>query len=201
MYIAEVFEETDLEKIIPVFQDYPFATMISIDQDKPLISQLPLSYDVAEHCFYGHLARANPHYHCLTQQPQVQLLFHGPHAYVSPRWYATPGVPTWNYVSVEVEASVELLQEPVQLQALLEKQLAQFDPALQSHLMSELDENRKQKMLDMICGFRVDIVQIKAKFKLSQNRAHEDRQAIIEQFRQLAGDDRQRLADLMEDEL
>ena len=61
MYITDAFEEKNLANIIPVFNDYPFATVISIYQQRPLISQLPLSYDQKEHCFYGHLARANPH--------------------------------------------------------------------------------------------------------------------------------------------
>jgi transcriptional regulator len=28
-------------------------------------------------------------------------MFRGPHAYISPAWYAThPAVPTWNYIAV-----------------------------------------------------------------------------------------------------
>lgn len=197
MYLTDTFEEQDLDKIIPVFIEYPFATVVSVYQQRPIISQLPLSYDQHEHCFYGHLARANPHYQCLLEQSQVLVLFQGPQAYVSPAWYDSPGVPTWNYIAVEVEGRVELISDHQQQIQLLEKQLAQFDPELQSSLLAGLPETRKSKMLEMICGFRIEIEQIQAKFKLSQNRPAQDRQAIIEHYRELAGDHRAQLARFM----
>ena len=197
MYITDAFEEKNLANIIPVFNDYPFATVISIYQQRPLISQLPLSYDQNEHCFYGHLARDNPHYRCFSEQPQVLLLFQGPDAYVSPTWYDSPGVPTWNYVSVEVEGLVELISDQEQQVLVLEKQLAQFDPELQLNLLAGLPEVRKNKMFEMICGFRIDIEQIQAKFKLSQNRPQQDRQSIIQHYRELGGDFREQLARFM----
>lgn len=197
MYLIDVFEEKNLDYIIPVFLDYPFATVVSVHQQRPLISQLPLSYDQQEHCFWGHLARANPHYDCFAKQSKVLLLFQGPHAYVSPTWYDSPGVPTWNYVSVEVEGDVELIGDPEQQSQILEKQLAQFDPELQSNLLAGLPEARKDKMFEMICGFRIDIEQIQAKYKLSQNRPQQDRQSIIQHYQELGGDHRRQLARIM----
>lgn len=176
MYLTDAFEEKNLAKIIPVFIEYPFATLVSVYQQRPLISQLPLSYDRQEHCFYGHLARDNPHYECFSQQSQVLILFQGPQAYVSPVWYESPGVPTWNYVSVEVEGRLELIRDHELQTEILQRQLAQFDPELQSSLLAGLAQSRKQKMFEMICGFRIDIEQIQAKFKLSQNRRQQDRE-------------------------
>ncbi|MFW2371592.1 MAG: FMN-binding negative transcriptional regulator [Gammaproteobacteria bacterium] len=152
MYIVDAFEEKNLDKIIPVFIDYPFATLVSVHQQGPLISQLPLSYDRQGHCFYGHLARDNHHYECFSRQSQLQVLFHGPQAYVSPVWYESPGVPTWNYVSVEVAGRVELIRDHELQYQLLQKQLAQFDPELQSSLLAGLPQSRRQKMFEMICG-------------------------------------------------
>ena len=122
--------------------------------------------------------------------------FRGPHAYVSPTWYDSPGVPTWNSVSVEVEGRVELISDQQQARV-LEKRLAQFDPELQLNLLAGLPEVRKNKMFEMICGFRIDIEQIQAKFKLSQNRPQQDRQSIIQHYRELGGDLREQLARFM----
>lgn len=197
MYLLDVFEEKNLENIIPVVIDYPFATLVSVYQQRPLISQLPLSYDQEKHCLYGHLARANPHYQCFSEQPQVMVLFQGPNAYVTPTLYESPGVPTWNYVSVEVEGQVELISNHEQQIQILEKQLSQFDPELQSSLLAGLPEARRHKMLEVICGFRIDIGHIQAKFKLSQNRPQQDRQAIVEHYQKLGGDHREQLARFM----
>ena len=43
----------------------------------------------------------NPHWQH-AEAAQSIAIFHGPHAYVSPSWYAEPaaGVPTWNYAVV-----------------------------------------------------------------------------------------------------
>ena len=197
MYLTKSFEEKDLAKIIPILLDYPFATLISHFQDRLLSSPLPLTYDQDEHCFWGHLAIANPHYQCFTQQSRVLILFQGPHAYVSPDWYDSTGVPTWNYVSVEVTGHVELISNRELQTQVLEKQLAQFDPQLQTKLLSELPEVQKDRMFEMICGFRVEIEQMQAKFKLSQNRPSQDRQSVIAQYRALGGDQRLQLAELM----
>ena len=38
-------------------------------------------------------------------------MFSGPHAYVSPTWYRTPGtVPTWNYAAVHAYGMCELIE-------------------------------------------------------------------------------------------
>jgi transcriptional regulator len=40
----------------------------------------------------------------------VLVMFHGPHAYVSPSWYADPqSVPTWNYAVVHAHGRAALL--------------------------------------------------------------------------------------------
>lgn len=197
MYLQDVFEEKNLDNILSVIIDYPFATVVSVYQQRSLISQLPLNFDQEKHCFYGHLARANPHYQCFSERSQVMVLFQGPNAYVSPALYDSPGVPTWNYVSVEVEGHVELISDHEQQIQILEKQLSQFDPELQSSLLAGLPDARRNRMLEVICGFRIDIEQIKAKFKLSQNRPPQDRLAIIEHYRELGGDHREQLAGFM----
>ncbi len=51
----------------------------------------------------GHWARPNPQWRDIESQ-RVLFMFQGPHAYISPRWYAdtTKQVPTWNYVAAHV---------------------------------------------------------------------------------------------------
>jgi transcriptional regulator len=52
-------------------------------------------------CLVGHVACANHQWRAFDGTAEALAVFHGPHAYVSPTWYATsPAVPTWNYAVV-----------------------------------------------------------------------------------------------------
>src|SRR5262245_42457388 len=52
-----------------------------------------------------HMARNNPQWKEFFDDQEVMVVFSGPHAYVSPRWYEEKEkerVPTWNYAAVHV---------------------------------------------------------------------------------------------------
>ena len=56
-------------------------------------------------------------------------IFHGPHAYVSPSWYAEPAaaVPTWNYAVVHAHGTLELAREPRETRAILDSLIQRFE--------------------------------------------------------------------------
>ena len=58
-------------------------------------------------------------------------IFSGPHAYVSPRWYApgVPHVPTWNYVAVHATGPLVRIDAADRVLALLARLSAEFEPA------------------------------------------------------------------------
>ena len=91
-----------------LIRDYPFATLVTARAPEPQISHLPLLFHSAPEpngVLIGHMARANPHWRQFADGPTMAL-FHGPHAYVSPSWYAEPekAVPTWNYAVVHASS-------------------------------------------------------------------------------------------------
>ena len=49
----------------------------------------------------GHIAERNPQTELLDGR-DVDVIFHGPHAYISPQLNDNDDVPTWNYVNVHV---------------------------------------------------------------------------------------------------
>ena len=111
----KLFAERDLAALHAFLDDNAFATLISPDPIDPHITHLPLLLERARGDFgtlLGHMARANPHWRRLEAQPGVLAVFHGPHAYVSPSWYAAhPSVPTWNYAVVHVHGNARLMHE------------------------------------------------------------------------------------------
>ena len=75
-------------------------TSVTHAADGILVTALPLLYDPNSHSLIGHVARANPHWR--TAGAASVAIFAGPHAYISPGFYATKQetgkvVPTWNY--------------------------------------------------------------------------------------------------------
>jgi transcriptional regulator len=88
----------------PTLNRYDFATLVTVDQHGPFASHLPFLYRPDEGplgTLRAHLAKANPQWKTFAGPGEVLAIFQGPHAYVSPSWYAAhPSVPTWNYVVV-----------------------------------------------------------------------------------------------------
>jgi transcriptional regulator len=129
-----------------------------------------------------HLARANPLAE-IEEGAELKLSIMGPHAYVSPDWYATPGqVPTWNYVAVEGVGGVHRLSEE-ELKQLLFDLAAQEENALApkpAWTAARVPPKRLDVLLSAIVGFRLPFAMLEGKVKLSQNRNPEDRKAAIE---------------------
>src|SRR5688500_13414685 len=58
-----------------------------------------------------HMARSNPQWREFFDD-EVLVVFSGPHAYVSPRWYEEQErVPTWNYAAVHAYGVPKVIEE------------------------------------------------------------------------------------------
>jgi len=121
MYLPSQFRETDRDRIATLVRDYPLATLVTVDDGAPFVGHVPLLHDPAAGLLLGHLARANPQWRHLAGGQAVLAVFHGPHAYVSPGWYGTPGVPTWNYAVVHARGRARLVEERAAALAILER--------------------------------------------------------------------------------
>ena len=97
MYTPNHFQETDPSRIHDFIESHSFATLVSTDATELVASHLPLLLDRqsgAHGRLIGHMARANPQWRSAEGQ-SVLAVFHGPHAYISPAWFApTNVVPT-----------------------------------------------------------------------------------------------------------
>lgn len=128
----------------------------------------------------GHVAKANPHWKHFESQPQALVIFHGPHAYISPSNYVTgENVPTWNYGAVHVYGEARVFAEPDQLLPMLHDLIETFE-ARYAARWAELSKAYRQRMLGHIVGFEIAATRIEGKFKLSQNRTREEQQNVIE---------------------
>lgn len=166
---------------------YSFATLISCENNQPLISHLPLLLDSKNNVLLGHCARANTHWQKFGTS-KVTAIFHGPHAYISPAWYIPKegNVPTWNYVVVHLRGSAKVVEDPQEIYQVL-NQLTEANENVYGtgwKLNPNTEINRLQKT---IVAFKIEIEEVQAKFKLSQNQVAENRNEVIKQLG--SGDD------------
>jgi len=182
IYLPNAFEQTDREALYALIESNGFATLISPDATDPLLTHLPLLLERgrgAHGTLIGHCARANPHWRRLEQQPTALAIFHGPHAYVSPSWYAVqPSVPTWNYAVVHAAGHARLVHEAQALEEITRRLVDTFESGRPQPWAYDLPEEFQQRMLGGIVGFEIEIRELRGKFKLSQNRTVEDRRRV-----------------------
>lgn len=183
MYVPGHFRVEERDRLFDWMDRWDFATVVTVPDGIPFASHLPLLLDRAagDHgTLLGHMARANPQWRHFADGKEVLAIFHGPHAYVSPTWYATvPNVPTWNYATVHVYARARLIDEPAEVHALLDRLSRRYESVWQ---MADQGERYLQGMVRGVVGFALEITRIEGKAKLSQNRKPEDRAAVAQRL-------------------
>lgn len=145
------------------------------------ITPLPMLGDEPTRTLRGHLARANPAA-AQANGTEATVVFLGPHAYVSPTWYAAPHeqVPTWNYVLVTMAGTIEWLDAD-ETRQVVDDLCARFEPP-GGYSPAMVDDTLMREMLAEIVGFRIDVREVRPKLKLSQNRSPEDQARVREHF-------------------
>ncbi|RPH67906.1 MAG: FMN-binding negative transcriptional regulator, partial [Burkholderiales bacterium] len=160
---------------------WPFATLVSQRDGEPFATHLPLLRERRgdRMVLVGHVARANPHWRSLCSATSMAV-FHGPHGYVSPRWYVSPNlVPTWNYGAIHCYGRARLVDDARDARAILAKLVDRYEGSGPDRWRMQLDPDFEAKLVAAIVAFEIDVERIEAKLKLSQNRVPADRDAML----------------------
>lgn len=184
MYISKLYREEDRVKIFEFLKQNEFATLVTHDGDKPVASHLLFEVtDDGESLFLnGHMSRANPLWKTFDKNPEVLVIFQGPHTYISPTWYNHVNVPTWNYQAVHLYG-VPRVVDGDEYYAILSRLIARYEGRT-SYRMENLPQDFVEKQMNGTVGFQVEVTRIEANYKLSQNRDDEDYHNIIERLNQ-----------------
>jgi transcriptional regulator len=201
MYVQASFVETDPERLLELAAQYPFATVITPSAAELWVSHVPLVVRRRDDAVVlaGHLARANGHWEAMETGAVTTAIFHGPHAYVSPTWYATsPAVPTWNYVVVHAAGKPRVHHDGPELAELLRELTAQYEGRQASAWSPDrLPDDFAQPMRGAIVGFEIAVDRLEGKVKLSQNRSAEDRRGVVAALEAQMSEDSRAVAALM----
>jgi len=179
MYVPKHFSVEDRDALDRVVRENPFGLLIGSVGDAPFATHLPFLLDGDR--LLAHVARGNPHWRAMDGTTDMLTVFSGPHAYVSPRWYAGgPAVPTWNYVAVHVYGAPRILAEQAEVRPLLDRLVDEYEAG--AWTIAGQDADYIGRMMRGIVAFEMPIVRIEGKFKLSQNRPAEDRRRVAEEL-------------------
>lgn len=195
MYTPDSFSMSDRGRLLGVIETYGFALLVGTNDGSVEAAHVPVALDRPAGVLRCHVARANPIWQTLEGR-EALVVFSGPHAYISPRWCATPEtVPTWNYVSVHVRGTARITDRTALGTSL--RELTALHEADEPWTPDNLPSAAYDRLLGAIIGIEIPIAQIRGKWKLSQNRGREDRAQIIAALEQTEDSNNHAVADLM----
>jgi transcriptional regulator len=159
--------------------DHDFGELIApgAGRDLPIVVPTHFIYD-GDRTVLLHLAKPNPVWEALAERPRALLSVFGAYTYIPGHWNQDEyGVPTSYYAAVQLSCDAEVLDDPADVAAILERQLAHFQPE-GKHAPVEPGDNRYGNLLGSIRGIRLAVTDVRAKFKFGTNRTVEHRKAV-----------------------
>ncbi len=192
MYIPKKLLVSDISEIHRYIDSYGFGLIVGNRSNNNLnlnaenkngieATHLPFILNKDEGTYgslYCHFARVNPHWKALNNE-EVLIVFHGPHAYISPTWYANePNVPTWNYTAVHVYGVLMVLDEE-QTVDVMEQTVKKYEPQLWDN-QTIMPTDYRKKLQKAVVACKITLTRVEAQYKLGQHRNMEDQQGVVE---------------------
>jgi len=180
MYTPSFNSFTDRKEVVAFMQRYSFAIIITQVDGVPVATHLPflIKEEKDKLTLQAHFAKANPQWKEIEGSISL-VIFTEPHAYISPINYEkAENVPTWNYIAVHAYGKAQILDSVEQKIELLKHTINTFDSAYLRQ-WNALSEQYRSKMMNGIVAFEIEVTDLQAKKKLSQNRSELERENII----------------------
>ena len=188
MYEPPLHREDDLTKQHALIRARPFGLLVSHGPQGLAANAIPFLIDSAASrlgTLRAHMARANPQWRDLRENPDALVVFQGTDHYVSPSWYATKRethkvVPTWNYVMVQARGAAKVFEDDEWLSRQIEALTrAQEAARAESWAVSDAPADFIAAQRRAIVGIEIEIADIRGKWKTSQNRSAADRAGVV----------------------
>jgi transcriptional regulator len=150
------------------------------DRDVPVV--VPTQFVLADvSTVVLHLARPNPIWDAIAENPSVLLSVAGDWAYIPAAWKAIDdedprlGIPTTYYAAVQLIADAQVVDDLEAKAAILRVQLGDVEPG--SDVADPVEHGRR---LSGIRGLRLAVRDVRAKFKYGGNVDDRHRDAVAE---------------------
>jgi len=184
-----------------IVRAHPFALLVTPGETGTFATSTPIFFETDDDTstLVGHMAARNSHAVALGAGQPALIVFWGPHAYVSSRWYkAMPQVPTWNYLQAQVRGVLEPIDDREGRIAVLRRTAQVLERSGEPPwTLDQAPEGRIDALLPHIRSFRIRVETIEGATKLSQKHPAADRVRVIEGLLAQGDDDAVEIARLM----
>lgn len=207
MYIPKHFSEPRIEVLQDLIRANPLATVVTLSADGLNANHIPLHLSGSPAPYgklQGHVARANPLLDDLAGDTEALVIFHGPHAYISPSWYATKKdtgkvVPTWNFSVVHAYGTLKVVDDAAWLRSQLEQLTAHNEASFaEPWQVSDAPQEFIDKISGAIVGVEMVITKLLGKSKASQNQPSQNQASVVAGLKALGTDAGLTMAELIE---
>jgi transcriptional regulator len=146
--------------------------------EPPFVQPLHFAYDPERGEAVTHLARPNPLWPALEANPQVLLSVVDDYVFVPGPWQAAPegpsehGTPTSLYTAVQLRCTAHVVDDTAEKADLLNRQVGHFQPEGVSALVAP-GEAPFGRMLSGIRVLRLEVTDVRAKFKYASHKPEE----------------------------
>jgi transcriptional regulator len=165
----------DVGEVKRLIRENPWASIVSNTATGLVASHYPVILEDTDDdviSIVSHVGRPDEQLHELGQH-EVLVIVQGPHGYISPNWYPSGQiVPTWNHVTAHLYGTPEILSDEENFRVLGELVDA-FEQRMPEPVSLELDQEGSRRIAKGTVGVRVRVSRFDARLKLSQNKAPE----------------------------
>lgn len=207
MYEPPLHKNENLAELHALIRERVFGLLITSGAEGLIASSVPFVLDAAASrlgTLKVHIARANNQWRDLQEHPETLVVFQGLDHYITPSWYATKRetgkvVPTWNYTMVQARGKAKIMDD-----AWLGRQIEELTRMLEERraqpwAVGDAPADFIAMQRRAIVGIEIEILDIKGKWKVSQNRPAADRAGVVAGLEALGDDDSRAMAEIVRD--
>jgi transcriptional regulator len=193
MYLPSQFREDRPQVLRAFIARHPLGTLVAMTNEGLVANHIPMLWRErgdTPGMLEGHVAKANPLWKTLAPGVPVLAIFMGATHYLTPSWYPAKQldgkvVPTWNYSVVHAHGAIRFFDSPeealVKVRHLTERQeAARREP----WAVTDAPREYLDSMLRRIIPFEISLTRLQGKFKASQHRPADERDAVTAALRQ-----------------
>jgi transcriptional regulator len=172
MYTPDLYKNEDSESIRAFLKENSFGILINQTNGKLCATHIPIELEIntqGKEILQGHISKLNPQKEGFAENDQILAVFTGPLCYISSSWYDHENVPTWNYIAVHVYGRIKIVDEATAI-ASLKKLVDKYETHSANPVRVEDLSEKTMREARGIIAFEIEIDEIQATKKLSQNR-------------------------------
>ncbi|MNP94737.1 Protease synthase and sporulation protein PAI 2 [compost metagenome] len=184
MYTPNIYKNENQEEIELFLRENSFGILINQTHGKLCATHIPLELDSnkeGKQILHGHLSKENPQWKGFVENDEILAVFSGPHSYISSSWYDHENVPTWNYIAVHVYGKIKILEGEAVIES-LKKLTDKYEAQSENPVRVENLSKKTMMQTRGIVVFEIEITEIQATKKMSQNRDDKNYKNIITQL-------------------